>query len=43
MTIMSNAEAVEFIQFIENVLWLFVAWLSGVYLGYVIGFRNGGM
>jgi len=33
---------VELIQFIEYVLYIYVAWLSGVLLGYLLGIRSGG-
>jgi hypothetical protein len=39
--IMSNAEAVELFNAISQMLYMMVAWLSGIYLGYMIGFRNG--
>ena len=38
---MSYTEWMEFISFVETILWLFVAWFSGVCLGYLIGFKNG--
>jgi len=31
----------EFIDFIARILYLYVAWLSGVLLGYLIGRRDG--
>ncbi len=31
----------EFIEFIASVLYLYIAWLSGVLLGYLIGRRDG--
>ena len=30
----------ELINLISNVLYLYVAWLSGVLLGYIIGIRS---
>ena len=33
---------VELIQFFEYVLYIYVAWLSGVLLGYLLGVRSGG-
>ena len=32
----------EFIQHIVSVLYLYIAWLSGILLGYLIGRRDGG-
>ena len=32
----------EFFDFIASILYLYVAWLSGILLGYIIGIRNGG-
>ena len=31
----------EFIEFIVSVLYLYVAWLSGILLGYLMGRRDG--
>jgi hypothetical protein len=39
--IMSNSEAIELINAMAQMLYMMVAWLSGIYLGYMIGFRNG--
>jgi len=39
---MSTTEWFEFIDFVSNILWLLVAWVSGLILGYIVGFRNGG-
>ena len=32
----------EFIEFISSVLYLYIAWLSGILLGYLIAKRDGG-
>ena len=32
----------EFIEFIASVLYLYIAWLSGILLGYLMGRRDGG-
>jgi len=32
----------EFIEFISSILYLYIAWLSGILLGYLIGKRDGG-
>ena len=32
----------EFIEFIASVLYLYIAWLSGILLGYIISERNRG-
>ena len=31
----------EFIEFIVSVLYLYIAWLSGILFGYLIGRRDG--
>jgi len=31
----------DFIQFVASVLYLYIAWLSGILLGYLIGRRDG--
>ena len=31
----------ELIEFIASVLYLYIAWLSGILLGYIIGKREG--
>jgi len=31
----------DFIDFIASVLYLYIAWLSGILLGYIIGKREG--
>ena len=38
----TTTEWLEFIAFTSHILYLFVAFMSGVILGYVVGFRNGG-
>ena len=38
---MTTTELLEFIDFVSNVLYMFVSFLSGLILGYMIGFRNG--
>jgi hypothetical protein len=35
-------ELVEFFNFISYVLYLYVAWMSGVLLGYILAIRNMG-
>jgi len=32
----------EFIEFISGILYLYIAWLSGILLGYLIGKKDGG-
>ena len=32
----------EFIEFISSILYLYIAWLSGILIGYLIGKRDGG-
>ena len=32
----------ELIEYFSYVLYLYVAWLSGVLLGYILGVRSGG-
>jgi hypothetical protein len=34
-------EWTEFIEFISSILYLCIAWLSGILLGYLIGRRDG--
>ena len=31
----------ELIEFISSILYLYIAWLSGILLGYIIGKREG--
>jgi len=40
---MTGEEWMIFIQFLSHILYMYVAFMSGVLLGYVIGFRNGSM
>ena len=42
MKMITTTEWLEFIAFTSHILYLFVAFMSGVILGYVVGFRNGG-
>jgi hypothetical protein len=39
---MTTTDWIEFIGFISDLLYLFVAFMSGLVLGYIIGFKNGG-
>jgi len=39
---MMKMEWNEFINFVSTVLYLYISWLSGILLGYIIGIRNGG-
>jgi len=32
----------EFFNFVSSVLYLYIAWLSGILLGYIIGIKKGG-
>jgi hypothetical protein len=43
MRMMSTTEWLEFISFVSDMLYMFVAFMCGLIIGYVIGFRNGGM
>lgn len=42
MRMMTTTEWIDFIEFISDLLYLFVSFMSGLVLGYIIGFRNGG-
>jgi hypothetical protein len=39
---MTTTEWLEFIRFVSDLLYLFVSFMSGLVLGYMIGFKNGG-
>jgi hypothetical protein len=38
---MTTTEWLEFVDFFARELYLFIAFLCGLILGYLIGFRNG--
>ena len=40
---MTYEEWLLFIDFVSNELYLFVAFMCGLIIGYIVGFRNGGM
>jgi hypothetical protein len=39
---MTTSEWLEFINFVSHLLYFFVAFMCGLVLGYIIGFKNGG-
>lgn len=38
---MTTTEWLEFVDFVSRELYLFIAFLCGLIIGYLIGFRNG--
>jgi hypothetical protein len=42
MRTMTTTEWIEFIEFTSHMLFMLVAFMSGLIMGYMIGFRNGG-
>jgi hypothetical protein len=38
---MTTAEWLEFVDFASHELYLFIAFLCGLIIGYLVGFRNG--
>ena len=42
MRMMTTTEWIEFIEFTSHVLYMFVAFMCGLIIGYIVGFRNGG-
>jgi len=40
---MTSTEWLELIEFTSHILYLWVSFMCGLVLGYVVGFRNGGM
>jgi hypothetical protein len=40
---MTNSEWLEVIQFTSHMLYMFVAFMCGIIIGYIVGIRNGGM
>ena len=39
---MTSSEFLEFCSFLSNLLYLFVAFMCGLVLGYMIGYNNDG-
>lgn len=39
---MTESEILEFINFISQELYLFIAFMCGLILGYIVGYRTGG-
>ena len=39
---MTTTELLEFIKFVSDLLYFFVAFMCGLVLGYMIGFKSGG-
>jgi hypothetical protein len=39
---MTTSEFLEFIEFVSDLLYFFVAFMCGLIIGYMVGFRNGG-
>jgi hypothetical protein len=40
---MTTTEWIIFIEFVSNLLYMFVAFMCGIVIGYIVGFRDGGM
>jgi len=40
---LTYSEWIELINFISHMLYMYVSFMCGILLGYVIGFRNGSM
>ena len=40
---MTTNDWLIFINFVSDMLYMFVAFMCGLIIGYIIGFRNGGM
>jgi hypothetical protein len=39
---MTTTEWIDFIQFVSHILYMFIAFMCGLIIGYIVGFRNGG-
>lgn len=39
---MTSAEALEFIQFVSDLLYMLIAFMCGLLIGYIVGFNNNG-
>lgn len=37
----TDSEIIEFINFVSHMLYMFVAFMCGLIIGYIVGFRNG--
>jgi putative flippase GtrA len=40
--IMTSSDWLIFIQFVSHMLYMLVAFMCGLVIGYIVGFRNGG-
>jgi len=41
--IMTTTDWLIFIEFVSHILYMFVSFMCGLIIGYIVGFRNGGM
>lgn len=39
---MTTAEVLEFIQFVSDLLYMLIAFMCGLIIGYIVGFNNNG-
>jgi hypothetical protein len=39
---MTSAEWMIFIEFLSHMLYMFIAFMCGIIIGYIVGFQNGG-
>ena len=39
---MTTTEWIEFIDFVSDMLYMFVAFMCGLIIGYILGFKSGG-
>jgi hypothetical protein len=42
-TMITTTDWLLFIEFASHMLYMFIAFMCGVIIGYIVGFRNGGM
>ena len=39
---MTTTEWIEFINFVSDMLYMLIAFMCGLIIGYILGFKNGG-
>lgn len=39
---MTGAELLEFVQFVSDLLYMLIAFMCGLIIGYIVGFNNNG-
>jgi hypothetical protein len=42
MKTMTTTDWMIFIEFVSHMLYMFIAFMCGIIIGYIVGFRNGG-